>query len=72
MMTAIEALEKLRDYIIEKRDEVYSEMGFATEHKFQMELQALRYKTDIISDIDGEILMMLHKLYNEEEEDGDN
>jgi len=67
-MTAIDALEKLRDYIREKREEVYSEMGFASEHKFQMELQALRYKTEVYGDIDGEILMMLHKLYNKEED----
>ena len=69
-MTAIEALEKLRDYIKEKKEFIYSEMGFANEHKFNMELQALRYKSDAYGDIDGEILMMLHKLYNKE--DGDN
>ena len=71
MMTAIEALEKLRDYISEKKEVVYSEMGFANEHKFQMEWQALKYKSDAYIDINGEILMMLHKLYNEEE-DGNN
>lgn len=45
-MTAIEALEKISDYINKKRDFVYSEMGFANEHKFQMEWQALKYKSD--------------------------
>ena len=33
-MTAIEALEKISDYINKKRDLVYSEMGFANEHNF--------------------------------------
>lgn len=61
-MTAIKALQKISDYINEKRDLVYSEMGFASEHKFQMEWQALKYKADAYGDINGEILMLIHKL----------
>ena len=68
-MTAIEALQKISDYIKEKREFVYTEMGFANEHKFQMEWQALKYKSDAYSDINGEILMLIHKLT--QEEDGD-
>jgi hypothetical protein len=44
-------------------------MGFANEHKFQMEWQALKYKSDAYSDINGEILMLIHKLTQEEDED---
>ena len=69
-MTAIEALEKISDYINKERDFVYSEMGFANEHNFQMESQALKYKSDAYTDINGEILMLIHKL--NQEEDGDN
>lgn len=69
-MTAIEALEKISDYIKEKREFVYSEMGFANEHKFQMEWQALKYKADVYNDINSEILILIHKL--NQEEDGDN
>ena len=68
-MTAIEALEKISDYINKKGDLVYSEMGFANEHNFQMELQALKYKLDAYNDINGEIQMLIHKL--NQEEDGD-
>lgn len=66
-MTAIEVLQKISDYIKEKRDFVYSEMGFANEHKFQLEWQALKYKSDAYSDINGEILMLIHKLSQEED-----
>lgn len=69
-MTAIEALQKISEYIKEKREFVYTEMGFANEHKFQLEWQALKYKTDVYNDINGEILMLIHKL--SQEEDGDN
>ena len=69
-MTAIEALEKISDYINKKRESVYSEMGFANKHKFQLEWQALQYKADVYNDINGEILMLIHKL--NQEEDGDN
>lgn len=70
-MIAIEALEKISDYINKKRDLVYSEMGFANEHKFQMELQALKYKLDVYNDINGEILMLIHKLNQEKDKDGE-
>jgi len=66
-MTAIEALEELEEYIKNKRDAVYSEMGYANEHKFKMEWQALQYKSEVYNDINGKILVMLHKLYNKEE-----
>lgn len=65
-MTAIEALEKISDYINKKRESVYSEMGFANEHKFQLEWQALQYKVDVYNDINGEILMLIHKLNQED------
>jgi hypothetical protein len=67
-MTAIEALEKISDYIKEKRESVYSEMGFASEYKFHLEWQALQYKAEVYNDINGEILMLIHKL-NQEEDD---
>lgn len=70
-MIAIEALEKISDYINKKRDLVYSEMGFANEHKFQMELQALKYKLDAYNDINGEIQMLIHKLNQEKDKDGE-
>lgn len=70
-MTAIEALEKISDYINKKRDLVYSEMGFTNEHKFQMELQALKYKLDAYNDINGEIQMLIHKLNQEKDKDGE-
>ena len=66
-MTAIEALEKISDYINKKGDFVYSEMGFANEHKFQMEWQALKYKLDAYNDINGEIQMLIHKLNQEKD-----
>lgn len=69
-MTAIEALEKISDYINKKRDFVYSEMRFTYEHNFQMESQALKYKSDVYNDINGEIQTLIHKL--NQEEDGDN
>ena len=69
-MTAIEALQKISKYIDEKRDSVWTEMGFANEHKFKMEWQALQYKAEAYSDINGEILILIHKLA--QEEDGDN
>ena len=65
-MTAIEALEKISDYIKEKREGVYSEMGFASEHKFHLEWQALQYKAEVYNDINGEILMLIHKLNQED------
>ena len=70
-MTAIEALEKISDYINKKGDLVYSEMGFANEHNFQMELQALKYKLDAYNDINGEIQMLIHKLNQEKDKDGE-
>ena len=70
-MTAIEALNKISDYINKKRDFVYSEMGFANEHNFQMESQALKYKSDAYTDINGEILMLIHKLNQEKDKDGE-
>ena len=70
-MTAIEVLEKISDYINKKGDLVYSEMGFANEHKFQMELQALKYKLDAYNDINGEIQMLIHKLNQEKDKDGE-
>ena len=42
-------------------------MGFANEHKFQMELQALKYKSDAYNDINGEILMLIDKLNQEKD-----
>ena len=36
-MTAIEALQKISEYINKQRDSVWTEMGFANEHKFKME-----------------------------------
>ena len=68
-MTAIEALQKISEYINKKRDSVWTEMGFANEHKFKMEWQALQYKADAYGDINGEILMLIHKLSQEEDED---
>ena len=66
-MTAIEALEKISEYINEKREEVYNEIGYANQHKFRMESQALQYKVDVYNDINGEILMLIHELNNAEE-----
>ena len=61
-MTAKEALQKISDSINEKRNEVYKEIAFANSHNFQLEATALRYKTDAYSDINAEILMLLHSL----------
>ena len=69
-MTAIEALQKISEYINKKRESVWTEMEFANEHKFKMEWQALQYKADAYGDINGEVLMLIHKL--SQEEDGDN
>ena len=66
-MTAIEALEKISDYINKKRDFVYSEMRFTYENNFQMESQALKYKSDAYNDINGEILMLIDKLNQEKD-----
>lgn len=67
-MTAIEALKQISEYINAKRSDVYKEIGYANKHNFKMESQALSYKTDVYNDINGEILMLIHKL-NQENED---
>lgn len=67
-MTAIEALKQISEYINSKRFDVYKEIGYANKHNFKMESQALSYKTDVYNDINGEILMLIHKL-NQENED---
>jgi len=70
MINTIRQLEELRTYVQDKLEQTYSKMGFAKQHNFQMEAQALQYKIDAYSDINGEILMLIHKL--NQEEDGDN
>ena len=65
-MTAIEALEQISQYINDKREEVYRELGFANQHNFRMEAQALQYKTEVYNDINGEILILIHRLNNED------
>ena len=66
-MTAIEALQKISDFIDEKRSEVYKEMAFANEHNFHMESQALNYKASAYSNVNCEVLMLMHRLSQEEE-----
>ena len=68
MMTAIEALQKISDYINKQRMGVYNDIGYANKHNFKMESMALTYKSDAYNDINGEILMLIHKL-NQEDED---
>lgn len=70
MINTIRQLEELRTYVQDKLEQTYSKMGFAKQYNFQMEAQALQYKIDAYSDINGEILMLIHKL--NQEEDGDN
>ena len=69
MMTAIEALQTISDYINKQRMDVYNDIGYANKHNFKMESMALTYKSDAYSDINGEILMLIHKLSQEEDED---
>ena len=65
MINTIRQLEELLTYIKDKLEQTYSEMGFARQHNFQMEAQALQYKIDAYTDIKGEILIHLHQLYQE-------
>ena len=39
-------IEKAIDEIKEKEMDCYREIGFLNEHKFEMEIQAMRYKID--------------------------
>ena len=64
MMTAIEALQKISDYINKQSMDVYNDIGYANKHNFKMESMALTYKSDAYNDINGEILMLIHKLKN--------
>jgi len=61
-MTAKKALEQISGIISEKRNELYKEVAFANEHNFELEAIALRYKIEAYSDIQGEVLMMLHNI----------
>ena len=65
MINTIRQLEELRTYVQDKLEQTYSKMGFAKQHNFQMEVQALQYKIDAYTDIKGEILIRLHQLYQE-------
>lgn len=67
MMTAIEALQKISDYIDKQRMDVYNDISYANKHNFKMESMALTYKSDAYNDINGEILMLIHKLNQEED-----
>lgn len=71
-MTAIEALKKISKYINDKRSDVYNEIGYANKHNFKLESQALSYKTEVYNDINGEILMLIHKLNQENQENQEN
>ena len=61
-MDTKEILQKLNDSINEKREKVYKEMSFANNHNFQLEAIALRYKIEAYSDINSEVLVLLHNL----------